>query len=263
MVDDGTFAGSGAYVLDAMEEREREEFEAQLADSADLLNEVTELTDTAVLLGLAVAPVAASPALKQNILARLSQTPQLPREDAPVRALRALPAVLAEPDAHSRSTVKARVRWYAGPATAITASAAALLLIVVGIVGANLAIQGANSNEQAQALAAITASSDVQRAKVSVSTGGSATLVWSLHLKKSALIGADLKVLPAGKTYELWYISPAGTPTPAGLFESNGASTLQVLSGDLVRGDSVGVTIEPSGGSKAPTTKPIVAIASA
>jgi anti-sigma-K factor RskA len=31
----------------------------------------------------------------------------------------------------------------------------------------------------------------------------------------------------------------------------------------MARGDTVGVTVEPSGGSKAPTTTPIVAIASA
>jgi Anti-sigma-K factor rskA len=130
------------------------------------------------------------------------------------------------------------------------------------VAGANIAIQGANTSQQADALAAITTASDVQRAHASVSTGGTATLVWSLHLQKSALIGKGLKVLPAGKTYELWYINAAGA-VPAGLFESDGKSTLQVLSGRMAKGDTVGVTVEPSGGSKAPTTKPVVAIASA
>ena len=266
MVNNRNFTGSGSYVLDAMDADEREEFEALLADSSELRSEVTELTDTAVLLGMAVDPVTPSPALKQNIMARLSQIPQLPREDAPVRALRAVPALAEEPGDQPRSTGtmsgKAVPRWYTRPAVAVTAAAAAVLLIVGGIVGANVAIQGANSSQQADALAAITTASDVQRAQASVSTGGTATLVWSLHLKKSALIGKGLKTLPVGKTYELWYISAAGTPTPAGLFESNGASTLRVLSGTMTKGDTVGVTVEPAGGSKAPTTKPIVAIAS-
>jgi anti-sigma-K factor RskA len=267
MANNRNFAGSGSYVLGAMDADEREEFEGLLADSAELRSEVTELTDTAVLLGMAVDPVDPSPALKQNIMARLSQTPQLPREDAPVRALRAVPALEEEPEALPGSTgaavSKARTRWYTRPAVAITAAAAAVLLIAGGIVGTNVAIQGANSSQQADALAAITTASDVQRAQASVSTGGTATLVWSLHLKKSVLIGKGLKTLPAGKTYELWYINSAGTPTPAGLFESKGASTLQVLSGTMTKGDTVGVTVEPAGGSKAPTTKPIVAIASA
>jgi anti-sigma-K factor RskA len=246
MIDDKNSAGSGSYVLDAMDAYEREEFEAQLAESEELRNEVTELTDTAVLLGMAVDPVAPSPALKQNIMARLSQMPQAPAEaPRPIR----------------ETNVKARARWYTRPALAITASAAAVLLIVGGVVGANIAIQGANTSQQADALAAITTASDVQRAQASVSTGGTATLVWSLHLKKSALIGKGLAVLPAGKTYELWYINSSGA-VPAGLFESDGKSTLQVLSGHMAKGDTVGVTVEPAGGSKAPTTKPIVAIAS-
>jgi anti-sigma-K factor RskA len=126
-----------------------------------------------------------------------------------------------------------------------------------------VALQGANTSQQANALAAITTASDVQRAEGIVSTGGKATLVWSLSLRKSAIIGKGLTVLPSGKTYELWYINQKGTPTPAGTFESNGKSTLQVLSGHMAKGDMVGITVEPDGGSKTPTTKPIFALASA
>ncbi|HMH58024.1 MAG TPA: hypothetical protein VK537_02465, partial [Galbitalea sp.] len=160
MADQRNSAGSGSYVLDAMERFEREDFELQLADSEELRNEVTELTDTAVLLGMAVNPVAPSPALKQSIMARLSQTPQLPREDAPARTLRAVPplatAPIAEPHPKARATATARERWYTRPAVAITASAAAVLLVAGGILGANVAVDGAKSSQQADALAAIT-----------------------------------------------------------------------------------------------------------
>lgn len=265
MNDDKNSAGSGSYVLDAMDAQERAVFETQLAESEELRNEVTELTDTAVLLGLAADPVTPSPALKQNIMARLSQTPQLDREDAPVRALRAVPSIVDEPVAQPvrESNAKAQQRWYRRPAVAITAAAAAVLLIVGGVAGANVAIQGAQTSQQADALASINTAADVQRAEASVSTGGKVTLVWSLTQRKSAVIATGLKVLPSDKTYELWYISAAGKPTSAGLFESNGKNTLQVLSGQMSRGDTVGVTVEPAGGSKAPTTKPVVAIASA
>ncbi len=53
-----------------MDAQERADFETQLAESEELRNEVTELTDTAVLLGLAADPVTPSPALKQNIMAQ-------------------------------------------------------------------------------------------------------------------------------------------------------------------------------------------------
>lgn len=277
MNEDKNSAGSGSYVLNAMDENERKDFENQLAGSEELRNEVTELTDTAVLLGLAVHPVTPSPALKQNIMARLSQTPQLPREDAPVRTLSAVPLAGqstsdAQPSSAGRATnesapretnAKAQQRWYTRPAVAITAAAAAVLLIVGGVVGTNVALQGASTSQQADALASITSASDVQRSVSKVSTGGTVTLVYSMHLKKSALIGKGLTVLPGNKTYELWYISAAGTPTAAGTFQSDGKNTLQVLKGDMVEGDTVGVTVEPAGGSKTPTTKPIVAITSA
>jgi anti-sigma-K factor RskA len=250
-----------------MDETERTEFETQLAESEELRNEVTELTDTAVLLGLAVPSVTPPPALKQNIMARLSQTPQLDaEEDAPVRTLRAVPALTSEPVpvAPVRETnSNAQARWYSRPVLGVVAAAAAVLLVAGGVVGTNLIIQGSSNSQQASALASIETASDVQRAEAAVSTGGKVTLVWSLHQGKSAILSNGLSVLPGDKTYELWYINGAGKATPAGTFQSTGKDGYTVLSGRMTQGDTVGVTVEPAGGSKAPTTKPVVAIASA
>jgi anti-sigma-K factor RskA len=262
---DKNSAGSGSYVLNAMDANERDDFEAQLAESEELRNEVTELTDTAVLLGLAVPPVTPPPALKQNIMARLSGIPQLAPDDeperlAPVTVLRAVPAGA---DVASPALTKARARWYRRPGVIVAASVAAVVLVFGGVYGASVALQGSSSSQQATALAAISSASDVQRAEASVSTGGTATLVWSNMLGKSALIGKNLKPLPSNKTYEAWYINSAGQAIGAGLFESSGKSTLQVLTGTMRAGDTIGVTVEPAGGSTSPTTKPIVAIASA
>jgi anti-sigma-K factor RskA len=71
-----------------------------------------------------------------------------------------------------------------------------------------------------------------------------------------------IKTLPGGKTYELWYIDKNGA-TAAGTFDANGSPQSIVLTGDLKAGDTVGVTVEPAGGSKAPTTKPIAEVATA
>jgi len=272
---DKNSAGSGSYVLNSMDENEREEFEAQLAESEELRNEVTELTDTAVLLGLAITPVTPSPALKQNIMARLSQTPQLPREDAeplaPVRTLHAVPALASEESrqdappavALTPAATKAKARWYSRPVVVLTSAAAAVVLIAGAIVGTNVALQAPHGTQETAALAAISSAPDAQREAAVVTTGGTATLIWSDQLGKSAFVGKDLKSLPSSKTYELWYINSAGKAVGAGLFESTGKSTVAVLNGKMAKGDIVGVTVEPAGGSKAPTTKPIVAIQSA
>ena len=271
-------ADSGAYVLNALSAAERNDFEAELASSEQLRNEVTELTDTAVLLGLAVAPVEPSAQLRDSIMAKIATTPQLSRDVPAVRTLRAVPPVpeatpfpkatpfpeaTPVPEALEGPSNVTRIAWYRRPAVVLTSAAAAVLLIVGGVFGAGAIGQGIQANQQADALAAINAAPDEQHAAASVATGGKATLVWSLSLGKSALIVNGLSSLPSDKTYEAWYINSKGVPTGAGTFQATGSHTWRVLNGTMTSGDTIGVTVEPAGGSTAPTTKPIVAIPSA
>ncbi|MCW2530336.1 MAG: hypothetical protein JWM76_5196 [Pseudonocardiales bacterium] len=260
---------SGAYVLNALDPSETIEFEAHLEGSDTLRNEVTELSDTAVLLGMAVAPVQPSAELKTNIMAMLASTPQLTHDIAPVRTLKAVPQLPVEQadttefapapvtGAHAN---RAKARWFNRPIVALTAVAAAFALVVGGGVIANMIPDNTSQQAQADVLAAITSASDKQEAQAAVSTGGTATLVWSEEVGKSALITNGLADLPDDKTYELWYIDASGA-TPAGLLDND--STWRVLDGEMSNGLTIGVTVEPNGGSDAPTTEPIVAIASA
>jgi len=64
---------------------------------------------------------------------------------------------------------------------------------------------------------------------------------------------------PAGKVYQAWYIRAGAKPTPAPTFspDANGDATV-VLPVGAEKGLTVAVTIEPPGGSTAPTTKPIL-----
>ncbi len=257
-------AGSGAYVLDAMDGLERDDFEAQLGESQDLRNEVTELTDTAVLLGLAVAPVAPSAGLKASIMDKLATTPQLPREvpaEPVAEPVRLAPVLAGQSE---RLQQKTQARWFSRPVGILVSAAAAVLLVGGAIAGTTAVMHGTQSgqSQQADALASINAASDVQHLTTKVASGGTATLVYSMKLKKSALIASDLPKLSSDKTYELWYINSAGHATKAGLFESTGKSTWQVLTGTMSEGDTVGVTVEPAGGTDAPTSAPVIAIAS-
>ncbi|HEY4268794.1 MAG TPA: anti-sigma factor [Galbitalea sp.] len=264
--DKSKSADSGAYVLNALSDSERADFEANMASSEQLRNEVTELTDTAVLLGLATTPVTPSPELRDSIMSKIATTPQLSRDISPVRELRAVPAQAEEREQDAPPAALGNVTklsWYRRPASILTAAAAAIVVIIGGFLGAGLIGQNMHAQQQADALAAINSAPDAQHAAATVSTGGHATLVWSAKLGKSAIIVNGLKELPGGKTYEAWYIDPNGTPKPAGLFEESGSRTWRVLDGTMAEGDAVGVTVEPDGGSSKPTTTPIVAIPSA
>lgn len=76
------------------------------------------------------------------------------------------------------------------------------------------------------------------------------------------LIASGLAPAPSGKTYEFWLIPKGGVPQPAGLFQTGtDGEALHFrrgpLSGDFA---AVAVSVEPSGGSPVPTTKPILVV---
>ena len=163
---------------------------------------------------------------------------------------------------------KAQARWFTRPATALAAVAAAVALIVTGgvvaeSIGRTSVEQSSFAVAQADQLAAINAASDSQRLVSTVAGGATATFVWSGELASSAVIVDGLEALPADQVYELWYIDETGA-RPAGLMNAaDDGPTWRVLDGDMAIGDVVGVTIEPKGGSDAPTTDPIVVFESA
>jgi len=271
---------TGAFALGALTPEELDRFIAASESDPDLAAEADGLSATAVLLGLASTPVEPSAKLKVDIMAAIASTPQLPREtvspvsDASDKSGSVSDETVSDGSADAPRPVvktgaaqqKAQARWFARPATLLVSAAAAIALFVGGgFVGS--ALTGGTPvvvDQQAAGLAEIYAASDTQSQRSEVDGGGVATLVWSNELGRSAVVVDGLEPLPAGSVYEAWYINDAGA-APAGTFDATGAhkTSWHLLDGTMSAGDTVGVTIEPAGGSKTPTTTPIVAIASA
>ena len=271
---------TGAFALGALTPEELDRFIAASESDPDLAAEADGLSATAVLLGLASTPVEPSAKLKVDIMAAIASTPQLPREtvspvsDASDKSGSVSGETVSDGTADAPRPVvetgaaqqKAQARWFARPATLLVSAAAAIALFVGGgFVGS--ALTGGTPvvvDQQAAGLAEIYAASDTQSQRSEVDGGGVATLVWSNELGRSAVVVDGLEPLPAGSVYEAWYINDAGA-APAGTFDATGAhkTSWHLLDGTMSAGDTVGVTIEPAGGSKTPTTTPIVAIASA
>lgn len=268
---------SGAYALHALNPDEAAGYETHLAASEQARIEAAELSDTAVALGLATAPVQPSAALKASLMARLASTPQLPPLEAPADA----PAVRAATDAaptpaeasagpvtplaapsRGSATERARQRWFRGPVGLLAAAAAAVALFVGGAFVGQTFNTDQFQQQQAAGLAQINSAPDSKRASTTTADGHQATLVWSAERRLSALLVDDLPALPSDKDYQLWYIGGKG-PVSAGTFDSSGTGTVwRVLDGSMTVGDLIGVTVEPKGGSTQPTTDPIVAIQS-
>jgi anti-sigma-K factor RskA len=306
---------AGAYALNALTADEAAAYERYLARSEQARIEAAELSDTAVALGLAVAPVQPSSALKANLMAQIMTTPQLAPLTAPAAPEQATPTappattpsaimdappaaipIASAPSAAPGSTgsagapgtagssgsastsgtggsdgtagsaaERAQRRWFQRPAGYLVAAAAAVALFVGGTFAGQALYGNPNeqfAQEQAAGLAEINAASDTQRASTQTADGQDATLVWSGDLGLSAIIVDDLPALGDDQDYQLWYIGAAG-PVPAGTFDSDGSGTVwRVLDGTMTAGDTVGVTVEPKGGSEQPTRDPIVAIQS-
>ncbi len=72
-----------------------------------------------------------------------------------------------------------------------------------------------------------------------------------------------LPKLAQDRTFELWYVPPTGAPRKAGLFRSDAnGDTVQVSNTAInpATTNAVAVSVEPEGGSPAPTTTPIIVV---
>jgi anti-sigma-K factor RskA len=235
---------SGSYALNALSPEERAAYEAALAGSEEARSEATELQDTAVLLGLAVPPVAPSADLRSRLLAQVAVTPQFTEERSDA--------------APGPAETRARLRW-SRRATAAVSAAAAIALIVGGIVVGTTALRPEPSTQASQ-MAAITEAPDAQEVDMTLDSGERVTLRWSSELASSALIVDGMDAAPADSVYQLWYIGESGARAAGFLPVTDGVESWQVLEGDMRTGDRVGVTLEPAGGSKKPSTDPIMMI---
>ncbi|MEX2549574.1 MAG: anti-sigma factor [Nitriliruptoraceae bacterium] len=241
---------TGAYVLDALPEDERERFEAHIQTCATCAEEVRELQETTSRLSgvLAEEP---PPGLRDQLLAAARHTPQ---------------------EASVTDLASARRRGASAPSRAsrLTAVAAGILAIAVaglGYVAFDLADRVAEteaavqeSEREVDRFVELLAAPDADVVTAESEDGSRARVVLSAEQGQAVVVTEGLPPAPSDRTYQLWLINADGA-TPAGLFDTEPdgrAATL--LTGDLAGSAAIGVTLEPAGGSPQPTTDPVLAI---
>jgi anti-sigma-K factor RskA len=233
---------AGAYAMDAVPEPDRSRFERHLARCESCRQEVRGLREATAALAAATA-VRPPAALRDTVLRAAGQTRQLP------------PAAAAAPARHRR-----RPGWRPRLAVAL-AGALAAVAVTAGVLTFGMQGRLDQAQHRDHMVAAVLSASDATMVSRHVSTGGTATVVMSHRQRALVFTAADLRVLPAGQSYELWLIGPAGTRS-AGMIDGSGHGRMvgpMVVSG-LAAGDSVGMTAEPDSGSPRPTSPPLVLI---
>lgn len=247
---------SAGYALGSLTTDEREQYEAYLAESPTRRREADELAAVTRLLDADPPMATPPPDLRDRLMAQITVTPQH-APDTTDAAPASTPASSASP-----AMARARRRWYRAPLTRAVAAVVAALIVFSGgmLIGTTTRSPAAPPAAQAELLARLASAPDTARASAPIAGGGDATLVWSANLGRAAVVTTGLAPAPSGKTYQLWYVHGT-TATSAGLLQADDRRSWKVLSGTMRRGDAVGITVEPTGGSKQPTTKPIAVLA--
>lgn len=237
---------TGSYVLDAISDGEREEFERHLQACPSCDAEVRGLRETAARLALARA-VTPPVRMEQRVLAATYQTRQLP-------PLAASQLQAPRPASWPRlSSARRRAAW---PRRVAIAAAAASVAAAVSLGVAQLSTQHQLDTVRASGaeIARVVTAPDAHVATARTGAGGSVTVVTSAALRESVVSATGMAALPAGRVYQVWVMSPAGARS-AGLLTGT-----QLLASAVAPGDRIGITVEPAGGTTRPTTTPIATL---
>jgi anti-sigma-K factor RskA len=224
---------TGAYVLDALDKRDRAEVDAHLAACPACSREVAELRVVAALLAEAV-PESPPGALRASVLQEAGGTRQLP-------------PLIVEDELGAR-----RGRRQLKAVAAVASVVAAIALVGLGVLGG----VSIDQHHQLTAERARTANLDsvisavAARSAQPIAGGGTISA-----LPVGDEIYVDVRGLPAlsgGRVYQLW-ASSAQAVRSAGIIGGNAARADRVL---MLRKDvtRLMMTVEPAGGSEQPTT---------
>ena len=220
---------TGSYVLDAISEAEREEFERHLQLCPTCDAEVRGLRETAARLALACA-VNPPTRMEQQVLAATYRTRQLP----PLPASR-----------------PGRVLHFPRRLAILAAAASVAAAAALGIT--QLTAQHQLDQVRATAIARVVTAPDAH-VDTARAAGGSVTVVTSIRLHEAVVSTSGMASLPSSRVYQVWVMSPSGARS-AGLMHGG-----SLLASAVRPGDQIGITVEPAGGTARPTTTPVAVV---
>ena len=225
-----------AFVLGALPESERREFEEYLIEHPERQAEIDDLSTVAGLLALSPDEQEPPPELRRSIMDLVE-------------------AEAGRPRVESWSWL-ARMQEFLGVRGLALGAAAAML--VIGLFSWNMILQSEIRDMQGQIQSRQSAqdSQTVALEGSGAARGAQAELV-VLEGDQAVLVAEDMPPPPEGKTFQIWVIE-GDVPKPSGLFEPDKDRVAAVVEKPLEGADAVAVTVEPEGGSAKPTTEPML-----
>jgi hypothetical protein len=268
--------------LGVLDGTDRTAFEAQSARSDLLMAELQSFERLVGQIGVATAWVEPAPALRPRVLgaaseggaARIAAVPEAPKATSPGAAAGSgaasrslgwstwLPLAAAivmavagltwrfERDAARREAERARAE-----AASVVAQNKDLRAQL------DTAERRLEASEAFRSLVARPTTHVVSLAGLPAAPAARGRVVWNSERREAVLLVVGLPPVPEGKAYEAWVIA-SGPPVPAGVFRVNEAGEavhpLPRLE-DTARAKTFAVTLEPEGGTPAPTGPMVLA----
>ncbi len=245
---------TGARALDALPLDEAAAFDAHLDDCDPCTEELAGFTETLAMLGAAVAePPPAG--LHGQVMRQIAITAQLPPLDPASVGTPATAGVTDRGPGEVRGdhTVTPIRRWYRRPTSLLMAAAVAAVLIVGGVV---LGTRGGGAGSELAALQqCVQSAPDAQVIRPAVGTGGQVTVAVSCN---AAIIDiGTMPAVPTDKGYQLWVMAGSQARS-VGMVQEGSDRLKSTFVTSLRQGDTdIGISLEPAGGSAAPTTSPL------
>ncbi|MFE1287418.1 anti-sigma factor domain-containing protein [Streptomyces sp. NPDC058751] len=236
---------TGAYAVHALHGGERAAFERHLASCDACGQEVAEFTATVGRLARA-STVRTRPVMREEVLRRITTVRQVPPGVAALERVR-----------RGGRDGWAPGRW--APAACVAAAAAAAAFGGTAVWQYERAqgaqVRAVRAERHAEDVAGVLAAPDARSRSVKVA-GGAGTLVVSAVRDRAVFVVSGMAPPPRGKVYQLWF-ADGGRMRSAGLMEPGRSSQAVLMRGAVDGASDIGITVEPAGGSKRPTSVPI------
>lgn len=252
----------GAYVMNALDGPELEEFASHLSDCATCQREVVEFRETATAMSL-LSRTAPPPALKESVMAAIAGVRVLPPADGQADAEPVAQAAPRRAVDEPVETVQAvepvdelAVRRQRRLTRVLSLAVAAVTVVALMLGGWVVSLSQRPPVASATAETELLRAPDLRAYTVDLKDGGKATFVASKSLNKAMFSSGDLPALQENQTYQLWTLAgPLTAPTrvtPDALV-GGGNAVKQWFTGPVAQSDALAISIEQAGGATAPT----------
>jgi anti-sigma-K factor RskA len=238
----------GAYALDALPADEAASFRAHIAGCRDHAAMARELRATAAMLAETAEPLAPPAGLRARMLDAVAREPQVTTSAAQPLCLETARSAAAT------GATRPRRPWEnVRPLQAWGALAAA---IIAALAIWNVTLQSADDDDGGFDARQATSINAFQAHNV----GGGGNALYFADEKTIVIVADGVDPLDSSRTYQLWAIDDEGDkgPVSLGIMRPDEAGHMSsTVRFDVPSSDLIAITIEPAGGSEAPTSSPV------